>query len=216
MIISLFPAWLPEGKSIELQGAGAFAAIRSVANAVSGSTHLFRPFLIRVAETAVDKRKKPDLQGFSQELVLRECAKLLSRAYGVPNLVVILTPIGELNTAAVERLERVAIWAREQGGFLIWVTGPFAAQMARIPRFEQFSSASLLPLPVQAEDVSYITPLTGRPNPLSLAECRLEVSFRLVVLVCGARLEQALVAGYPAQSHSRGFDVGARKARDRN
>jgi Protein of unknown function (DUF559) len=195
VVFALFPAWLPEGAGIERPGGGGLLAIENVARSVANSTELFAPFLVRMASAAL-KKEEPDISDFPREVVAAETLKLLRRAFLIERIILILSPENGTDDFAVARQERAVIWMHEHSSFVIWVVGAVAARMPRIP------VQTVIGRDAGAKAVNRtggstlvdITPLAGRPNPLSRSEQRLEVRLASLSWARGRAWNQTWVA----------------------
>ncbi len=176
VVTALFPAWFPEGAGIDRPGGGGVRAVEGVARSVANSTELFAPFLVRMASSAL-KQEEPNISDFPREVVAAETTKLLRRAFSIERVILILSPENVRDELGLAQLERAAIWMHEHSSLVIWVVGAASARMPRIP-IQSVMGRDSGSKPVSETGGSTlvvdITPLAGRPNPLSRAEQRLE------------------------------------------
>jgi very-short-patch-repair endonuclease len=191
VVVALFPAWLPEAAGIEGRSGASLTAIKGVARSAARLTDFFTPFLLRIASAALKQEKTMNLSGFPREVIVRECAKLMRRAFSVEKVILILTPTAVVSDEALSRVERAAIWLHEHGSLIVWLAGPSAAHMLRIPRI---GSTPLKAVPLEDADervIIHITPLAGRPNPLSRAEQKLEARLSSLSWAAGRAWNQS-------------------------
>lgn len=164
--LALWPAWLPEAEGIDsASGAGA-PAVRMLARAAASRTDLFGPFLEKLA-LAATKRTMPDVAEFHRTVVLRECRKLLLRAYGQRTIAVVLEPPKGVEVEATALLLADA-------GFQTVLVGPGADGLRRIepPAFPMGAAAGAVAEPLPRRE--FMSAAAGRPNPSSEVECRFE------------------------------------------
>lgn len=186
VVLSLFPAWLPEARGINGPDGAGLTAVTNIAQSAANKSDLFGPFLVRMARAALKGERAVNVADLSPETVARECAKLVRAAYRVPKAILILSaPIWE-HAAKIAALEDCAIWLAQPGRFIVWVVGPSGAHMPRIPPAslddgEADASAPHIITPAAVK----ITPLAGKPNPISTAEQRLEAHLSMLSWAAG-------------------------------
>lgn len=173
---AIFPAWLPEADGIDRLGGGGREAVAALARAEAQRSDLFGPYLMAVAERALSGKRDAPINGFAHETVTRECHKLFCRAYRTHRVALILDVADNLSDDAVAEAQHAALFIANQQAFLVWLTG------TRLERFERVpvvgidgprEAAGLIPT-ARSASKPLITPLSGRPNPFSETENRLE------------------------------------------
>lgn len=195
VVTALFPAWLPEGAGIDVPGGGGLLAIESVARSVAKATDLFAPFLLRMASASI-KKEDPDISDFPREVVVRETAKLLRRAFSIERVVLILSPENITDEVGLTCLEMAVMWMHEHSSLAIWVVGAATAHMPRIPiqSVIEGNDGSEGVNGINGSAIVDITPLAGRPNPLSRAEQRLEARLASLAWAKGRAWNQTWAA----------------------
>jgi hypothetical protein len=172
---ALFPAWLPEAENIEGPGGAGREAVKTLALAEAHRSELFGPYLTALADAALQGHRRKFHGEFAPETVIRECHKLFCKAYGVRRAALVLYVANGLSDNAVIEAQQVAHFIADQEAFLVWLTGAGLERFERIPlaqvnRTKQPSAR----LPEHEPTIAHISPLAGRPNPLSEIEKRLE------------------------------------------
>lgn len=173
VVVSLFPDWLPGARGIDSAAGAGRAAVEDIVRSTASSGPLYGPLLRRIAEAAIVGRGRPKLGDVPQATVASECLKLVRAAYEVADVALILAA----DRVAPAELERAAGWLAEHARCAVWLAGPAVAAMRRIERIDvpNLPGASTA-VPDVAIDAStlWATPLSGRPNPFSEIEQRLE------------------------------------------
>ncbi len=171
-VSATYPAWLPEAERLAGPGGAGMAALRTMCERAAADSALFGPFLIAAAEASLAGRPLAVTE-FPRETAVRQARKLVLRAYECEPFVVMVELTGTWNSAQIEVAEANALWLAGPGELTVWLFGAPTAFMTRVPRF---SLRSRMPAsePPAAPRPSGLTPLRGRPNPLSRAEQRLE------------------------------------------
>jgi very-short-patch-repair endonuclease len=174
-VIALYPAWLPEARGIDSAAGAGRAAVTDIARATAANSQLFGPLLIRLARSALDGRTTARLNDVPREVIAIECGKLIRAAYQLAGIV-LLMPAPPLPKTRCLSLERTAIWLAENLLCAVWLAGPASADMPLVVIADNMSA----PHPAVAADLPSIkpriTPLAGRPNPMSQMELLLEAS----------------------------------------
>lgn len=173
VVVSLFPDWLPGARGIDSSAGAGRAAVEDIVRSTASSGPLYGPLLKRIAEAAIVGRGRPKLGAVPQATIALECLKLVRAAYEVADVALILAA----DRVAPAELERAANWLAEHGRCAVWLAGPAVAEMRRIERID---GPSLPGAPLLVPDVTiyastpWATPVSGRPNPFSEIEKRLE------------------------------------------
>lgn len=182
---ALYPAWLPDAVGVtEAAGAGAIA-VRRVANRVAASTDLFGPFLEAIAVAALTYGRNATVAGYSVQTVVRECHKLVLRSYGRRAALVLALP-----EPLTERQELALLGLADLDAFAVRMVGPGAHLLRRV-RIERPVSAS----PAAPSVPAYVTPLSGRPSPISDVEGRLEAYLARLPWAAHRRWNHTLAPG---------------------
>ncbi len=172
---ALFPAWLPEAEGVETPGGAGLQAVAALARSVASRTDLFGPYLAAISKAALRKTPETIAGKFPAETSLRECFKLFCRAYGTKSAVLILTLPDQASDTLVAQVQQAAIFIAAQDAFLVWIAG---AGMERLDRIALIATPQgrTREKPGGQPDLArpHITPLSGRPNPFSDTEKRLE------------------------------------------
>jgi hypothetical protein len=166
----LFPAWLPEAAGIADASGAAPEAVRRLASRLAAGSDLFGPFCEAIAVAALRDRSDARISGFSPATTLRECHKLLLRSRpDAEDAGIVLSLPGSASPDV--GWERDLIFIAEHARFPVRLVGPGALAVRRIAS----KPAQAAVPPAQTTSAApYVTPLSGRPNPLSAAETRLE------------------------------------------
>jgi hypothetical protein len=172
---ALFPAWLPEAEAIEGPAGAGRQAVKALALAEAHRSELFGPYLAALADAALQGELGVHGDEFAPETVIRECHKMFCKAYGVSRAALVLQVANGLADDAIVEAQQAAHFIADQEAFLVWLTGTGLERFERIPlahgnRTQQPSAGLTAREPV----VPHISPLAGRPNPLSEIEKRLE------------------------------------------
>ncbi len=172
---ALFPAWLPEAEHIEGPGGAGREAVKALALAEAQRSELFGPFLTALADAALRDHGRKFHDEFAPETVIRECHKLFCKAYGVRQAALVLYVADGLSDDAAVETQQAAHFIADQEAFLVWLTGAGLERFDRIPlaQVNQRREPSAR-LPEHEPTIAHISPLAGRPNPLSEIEKRLE------------------------------------------
>jgi len=175
-IVALYPAWLREAEGIVSPAGSGSRAVRTLAEDLAERSNMFLPFLVCAADAGLRSETFDARATFPAETILREGYKLILRAYNATRAVLILESLGLPTDLQAESIQETALWLASQTDFRTWITGPGSASMARI---RQVTADSVAPTPPEPKQLRgrrqpYMTPLAGRPNPLSRAELRLE------------------------------------------
>ena len=174
--IALFPSWLKEAGGIETPGGAGREALALLAKAAAARTDLFGPYLLAIADAGLCKSPHSLSGKFASQTVLRECYKLLCRAYETERVALILDLGDARDNEVLIAAQEAGLFIAAQDAFLVWLTGTYVAQLSRLPvqaqgRPEASEDRRNRPPPPLVQ----ITPLAGRPNPLSKTETRLEI-----------------------------------------
>lgn len=173
--IALFPAWLPEAAGIDRPGGGGRVALKTLALANAARSELFGPYLAAMADAALHGNLRAHGGTFAPETIIRECHKLFCRAYGVGRAALVLHFANDPSDDAVAEAQQAALFIADQQAFLAWLTGAGLERFQRIPFAQTDRARKSSDLPAaQAPLMPHVTPLSGRPNPLSEVEKRLE------------------------------------------
>ena len=165
---ALFPAWLKEAEGIDTAAGAGAAAVRAIARRTAASGDLFGPFLEAISTAALRDGRDAAVTGFASQTALRECKKLLARSYGSSSIALVLARNDEAPLTAQQ--EQDAIWIGSVAPFAIRIVGSAASVLQRAPVERSIE----LRRGHHVESDRYLTPLSGRPSPLSDAETRLE------------------------------------------
>lgn len=199
-LFRLFPAWLPEAAAIEGPGGAGLAAVEAVARARAGRSALFGPFLTTMARAALAEAGVKEPLRFHREVIVREAAKLVELAYGgaMPLLILSVPAAGTMERA--EAVEAAALWIAGKSGFRVWVAGPGADQMPRLPEGMRGPPSADNPVTGEEERAPTVTMtgLEGRPNPASDIEHRLKARLDQLPWAAGGR------CGWPWRLSSNG------------
>lgn len=173
--IALFPAWLEGAEGIETAGGAGREALTAMAKAAAASSDLFGPYLLAIADAALCRTPEMLVGQFASETVIRECHKLFRRAY-CSNQVALILDLGPLvDNEASLAVQEAALWLSAQDAFLIWLCGTELRLLDRIPIQSKIDQLHSVHSPTRHTlPVLQISPLAGRPNPLSKTETRLE------------------------------------------
>lgn len=172
VVVSLFPDWLPGARGIDSAAGAGRAAVVDIVRSTAAHGPLYGPLLKRIAEAAI-ARCSPKLADVPHATIALECLKLVRAAYQTADVALILPADGPKPA----ELERMASWLAEHGGCAVWLAGPAVAGMPRIARIETVGHRCQSPVVVeQFPEIKtpWATPLSGRPNPFSDVEQRLE------------------------------------------
>jgi len=154
---ALFPVWLAEAEGIVSSAGVGIPAVRSLARGAADDAGLFGPFIEAVAEAALREGRNARIDGFSNRTVVREGAKLLALAYPGRPLAVVLEVTDEGVGGEAAEADLVG-------------RGAGSLRRIRIAREARHSGDT----PEAPAAAPYLTPLSGRPSPMSEAELRLE------------------------------------------
>jgi hypothetical protein len=172
---ALFPAWLPEAENIEGPGGSGREAVKALALAEAHRSQLFGPYLTALADAALQGHWREYHGEFAPETVIRECHKLFCKAYGAKRAALVLYVADGLSDNAVVEAQQAAHFIADQEAFLIWLTGAGLERFERIPLAPVNRTQQPFVRPSGYEpQAAHISPLAGRPNPLSEIEKRLE------------------------------------------
>lgn len=186
---ALFPAWLEEAEGIDTAAGVGAAAVRALAQQAAASRDLFGPFMDAMSTAALRNGRDASVTGFAPQTVLRECRKLFERSYDSSSIALVLALDGA--SALSARQEEDAIWVAGVAPFTMRIVGSAASdlQRARVER------ATDRPMAQGGEAGRYVTPLSGRPAPLSEAETRLEALLSRCDWASGRRWNHLLTPG---------------------
>jgi hypothetical protein len=149
--------------------------VKALALAEARRSELFGPYLATIANAALHGNTLEDVGKFAPETVVRECHKLFCRAYGAERAALVLHIANDLSDEAVAEAQQAAIFIADQQAFLVWLIGAELERFERIPlAHANRTQQGRIRIPAQAPVAVQITPLSGRPNPLSEIEKRLE------------------------------------------
>jgi len=194
VVVSLFPDWLPGARGIDSAAGAGRAAVEDIVRSTASRGPLYGPLLKRIAEAAIVGRGRPKLGDVPQATIALECLKLVRAAYEVADVALILA--ADRFTPA--ELERAANWFAEHGRCAVWLAGPAVTEMRRIERVDIPDGLNLQhPTSELAIDLPTprVTPLSGRPNPFSEIEKRLEAQLSLLDWATGRAWNAAWHAG---------------------
>jgi len=169
---ALYPAWLHEAEGIGSPGGGGDEAVRSIARRTAESSALFAPYLEALAVAALNREHVEVAIAVPSEVRLRECYKLFLRSYGVARAILLLSVPSDYPREYRSALEHTVLWIASQPSFPVWLVGDDLDWLERIPRapgFRRSEPRDAAPIPAP-----HVTPLSGRPNPISDTEKRLE------------------------------------------
>jgi len=169
---ALYPAWLPDAEGIETPGGGGEEAVRSIARRMGESGALFAPYLEALAVAALKGQTCQLNISVPSEVRLRECYKLFLSSYGVEKAILLLSVPDDYQRNQHAILEHTVLWIASQPSFPVWLVGDDLDWLERIPRapsFRRSEPGAAAPIPAP-----HVTPLSGRPNPFSDTEKRLE------------------------------------------
>ena len=172
VVLALYPAWLPDASGIDGGDSVSRNAVSDIARAAAANGPLFGPVLVRLALAALEGRTSAPLDDVPSETVAAECGKLIRASYELSK-VVLLMHAPPLAKAACCELESTALWLAQNIPCAVWLIGPASGNM---PRIERPTRAAALPGAGDFLTVSqpWVSPLAGRPNPMSQIERRLE------------------------------------------
>ncbi len=175
VVLALYPAWLPDASGIGSVDRVARTAVSDIARTAAANGPLFGPVLVRLAHAALESRIVAPLDDVPQEVVAAECGKLIRVSYKLGE-VVLLIPAPPLAEAACRELERTALWLAQNIPCTVWLAGPASGSMPRITRITTLAEAAPTANDLRTVAVieTRISPLAGRPNPMSEIERRLE------------------------------------------
>jgi len=184
VVVSLFPDWLPGARDIDSAAGAGRAAVVDIVQLTAAKGPLYGPFLKRLAEAAILGRSRPELADVPHATIALEGLKLVRAAYQVADVALILPAEG----AAPAELERMASWLAENGSCAVWLAGPAVAGMRRVEKIDTLQHqgapttvAECLP----DHGTPWATPLSGRPNPFSDVEQRLEAQLSTLEWAAG-------------------------------
>jgi len=169
---ALYPAWLHEAEGIGSLGGGGEEAVRSIARRTAESSALFSPYLEALAVAALNREHVKVAVAVPSEVRLRESYKLFLRSYGVARAILLISVPGDYPREYRSALEHTVLWIASQPSFPVWLVGDDLDWLERIPRapsFRRSEPGAAAPIPAP-----HVTPLSGRPNPFSDTEKRLE------------------------------------------
>ena len=174
IVLALYPAWLPDASGINSADRVARAAVLGIARAAAANSPLFGPVLMRLAVAALEGRTAAALDDVPREVVAVECGKLIRVSYKISD-VLLLVPAPPLAEAACSEVERTALWLAQNIPCAVWLAGPAAGSMPRISRLiSPAAAAAAAEFPTVTVSQPWVSPLAGRPNPMSEIERRLE------------------------------------------
>lgn len=132
--------------------------------------------------------------------MIRECHKLIARSYpGTRGVALVLTLAQE--TPPGRDRELSLIWLAELETFVLRLVGPGAGHLERIPMRTASRSADAAgeiagaARPTPPPFLPYVTPLSGRPNPISETENRLEKHLAQCSWALGRRWNHTISPG---------------------
>lgn len=166
----LFPSWLPQAAGITDAAGAAPQAVRKLASRLAASSDVFGPFCEAIAVAALRDQSNARISGFSPATTLRECYKLLMRSRPGTRQAGIVLSLPGTDTLGSDQ-ERDLIFIAEHVRFPVRLVGPGSFGLRRIA---SEAAQDALPPTQTMPSAPYVTPLSGRPNPLSAAETRLE------------------------------------------
>lgn len=188
-VAALFPAWLKEAKGIDTAAGAGAAAVRALARQAAASEDLFGPFLEEISTAALRNGRDASVSGFAPQTVLRESRKLLERSYDSGSISLVLA-IADGSPLSAQQ-EQDAIWVAGVAPFRFVIAGSAASELKRM-RVEQGTDREAAH---RGETVSYVTPLSGQPAPLSDSETRLEALLSRCDWAGGRRWNHLLTPG---------------------
>lgn len=189
----LYPAWLPEAAGIEDASGAGEPAVRAIAREVAAQTELFGPFLEAMAASALREGRRATVSGFAPQTVVRECVALVGRSYGGCPVAVVLEGMHAIAPGDERDLE----WLADFGGFSLRLVGEAAGRASQMRTVRRRPRDDRRPAQTAER---YITPLSGRPSPLSEAENRLEAFIASRDWAAGRRWNHAVDPGPLAPS----------------
>ncbi len=177
VVLALYPAWLPEAKGITGPAGAGQAAVVEIARAMARRSPLYGPVLEALAVAALRGEKTARLPGVAQETIARVLGKLIRSAYGRPQLILVLVAPGQTDTT-MRAAEHTALWLAQHLPANVWLCGPSVALMPHVS-IQESPVRALEKAPEEQETdepepLPWASPLTGRPNPCSVIEQRLE------------------------------------------
>lgn len=173
-VCSLFPAWLPSADAIKIPSGIGSEAVAALARAEAAQTDLFSSYLIAISDAALHDSPEKLKGQFPIETVVRECYKLLCRAYGADEAAIIFDLGAGSEDILAIKIQEIALFIETQSSFRIWITG---SQIERLDRVHQVGPSVSNPIStkvVSNKQRTHISPVSGKPNPLSETETRLE------------------------------------------
>lgn len=183
VVSALFPTWLPEAEAFDDRGGAAMEAIAALADAKAANTDLFGAYLLSISNAALC-RTPPEEVGrrFPRDTVFRECDKLLRRAYRAERVVLILDLGENADDLLSASVQQTALSITTQSTLYVWIAGADLSALGRIPNapkgvrpcFPRAVATAQYPVPRQPR----VTAPTGKPNPLSETETRVEAFLR--------------------------------------
>lgn len=174
-VAALYPAWLPEAKSIFSSGGAGCAAVQSIAREKASRSDLFGPYLVAISEHALAKSLVRLKGKFAPETRLRECYKLFSLSYATKQAALIIEIPSVMSSSRLEEVQQTALFLSAQGGFCIWFTNVGLEGLDRIPHRVTSRLAGLAKSSVVSTATEpHFTPLSGKPHPWSKTENRME------------------------------------------
>jgi very-short-patch-repair endonuclease len=175
--VELFPAWLPDGDGVESGGVNLDrAVVRMLAQQHAANSEHFAPFLISVADSAVDGRM--ETRRFPAEVQALGLARILAAAYQ-RDAVVLLVTSGDLVLDQQRSAATAYEWLSNHGRFGVWLADEALPAIDRFPMVTAGLAESGTELTPPDDGswsptvVEYPAPI-GKPHPGSAAEQSLE------------------------------------------
>jgi len=171
--VQLFPAWLPDGDTVETTSDLDQRVVRMLARRYAANSEHFGPFLADVAEAALIGRSR--VERFSPEIRVRGLARILANTYRRTNVVLLIDGSAELAEDG-QRTAAIALNWLANHGIGVWLTDGTLACVDRFPTVVIGSSPNVEPTTSSAQPAVRVLDIPvplGRPHPLSDAEQRL-------------------------------------------
>jgi very-short-patch-repair endonuclease len=175
--VELFPAWLPDGDAVETGRTSLDrAVVRMLAQQHAAKSEHFAPFLLSVAENAVDGREGSSR--FPAEVQALGLSRILAAAYQ-RDAVVLLVTSGELPEDQQRSAAAAYEWLSNHGRFGVWLADQALSAIDRFPTVTAgFADPGTELTPsddgsASPAVVEYPAPI-GKPHPGSAAEQLLE------------------------------------------
>jgi len=203
--VDLFPAWLPDGDAVESGGVNLDrAVVRMLAKQHAANSEHFAPFLLAVAESAVDGHI--ETRQFPAEVQALGLSRILAAAYQ-RDAAVLLATSGDFSDDEQRSAATAFEWLSNHGRFGVWLADHALPAIDRFPTvvagLAESGAESTPPDDGSWSPavVEYPAPI-GKPHPGSAAEQLLERHLAACEWAAG-RMWNTLHHGHPLAPPTR-------------